>query len=79
LIVWQLKASSESNTVLYCVESGGGASDHVLSSLYRNTAMAPPADLADQERAGPGRPVPADLPRHHRFEAAHRDGRRQRR
>lgn len=37
--------------------------------------MAAAADSADQERAGPGGPVPADLPRHHRPEAADRDGR----
>ncbi|CAH1401316.1 unnamed protein product [Nezara viridula] len=35
--------------------------------------MATPPDRADQERAGPGRPLLAHLPGHHRPQAAHRD------
>lgn len=39
--------------------------------------MAAAADIADKERAGPGRPVPAHLQGHHRPEAAHRNRRRE--
>lgn len=40
--------------------------------------MAAATDRPDQERTGPGGPVPLDVPRHNRLEAANRDGRHER-
>lgn len=46
---------------------------------YRDTIMAAASGGSDPERARSRCPLPLDIPRHHRIEAAHRHRRQQRR
>lgn len=64
-------------TFAWCAPSGFVAMRACDDS--RNTAMAAAANFADQERARPGRPLPAHISGHHCAQAAHRDRRYQRR